>query len=174
MKKFMQTMVCLMSMLSTTCLAEEHFSPELQIFSKFIGTWESSFAMMDGNPNVVDVAVWERALNGKAIRSTHSINDGMYGGEMIMTWDKSIDSLVFYYFTTADFYTHGRIKVVDETSFIAYEDVNGSKDGITKVKSTSTIKADVITVITSYLKNEQWTKPETRTYRRSSKQVVFK
>jgi hypothetical protein len=174
MKKFIQIVVCTLSMFSTACLAQDDFSPELQIFSKFIGTWESTFEMMDGNPSVVDVAVWERALNGKAIRSLHSINEGMYGGEMIMTWDRNVDSLVFYYFTTADFYTSGTIEVVDENSFIAYEDVNGSKDGITKVKSTSTLKGNVIIVITSYLKNGQWTHPETRTYRRSTKNVIFK
>ena len=177
MKSFIQILVCTLSMISSVSIAVENaektFSPELQIFSKFIGTWESTFEMMDGNPNVVDVAVWERALNGKAIRSLHSINDGMYGGEMIMTWDADLETLVFYYFTTANFYTKGTIEVVGDDSFIAYEDVNGSKDGITKVKSTSTIKDEVITVVTSYLKNDIWTEPQTRAYRRSSKLVKF-
>lgn len=159
---------------ATTNEQQQSFAEPLRMFSKFIGTWESTFAMMDGNPHVVDVAVWERALNGKAIRSLHSINDGMYGGEMLMFWDKELNSLVFYYFTTADFYTKGTIEVVNENSFIAYEDVSGSDDGISKVKSTSTLINGNIKVTTAYLKHGKWTEPEARTYTPSTKTVNFK
>lgn len=151
----------------------EHDNP-LQMFDKFLGTWESVFKMVDGKPSVVDVARWEKTLNGKAIRSEHSINDGVYGGEMLLFWDKSKRSLVFYYFTTADFYTTGTIEVISDSQFIAYENVSGSVDGITKVKSTSSIAEGMITVSTSYLKNEQWQAPEVRTYKPSSKKVRFK
>ncbi|WNC71516.1 hypothetical protein RGQ13_15495 [Thalassotalea psychrophila] len=175
--KFSSLFVCLFLLISNFSVADEQdktLAEPLRMFSKFIGSWESTFAMMDGNPHVVDVAVWERALNGKAIRSLHSINDGMYGGEMLMFWDKELNSLVFYYFTTADFYTKGTIEVVNETSFIAYEDVSGSDDGITKVKSTSTLVNGNIKVTTAYLKNDEWTEPEVRTYTPSTKTVNFK
>ncbi len=146
----------------------------LKMFDKFLGHWESVFQKVDGKPTVVDVATWEKTLNGKAIRSQHSINDGVYGGEMMMVWDNKKKSLVFFYFTTADFYTMGTIEVIDDTSFIAYEDVTGSVEGITKVKSTSSIKDDIITVSTSYFKNDQWQEPEVRTYHRSNKKVRFR
>ncbi|WOH37290.1 hypothetical protein RI844_18305 [Thalassotalea fonticola] len=175
--KFIPLLVCLFFLNPTFAVARDKpqdFAEPLRMFSKFIGTWESAFAMMDGNPHVVDVAIWERALNGKAIRSLHSINDGMYGGEMLMFWDKELNSLVFYYFTTADFYTKGTIEVVNENSFIAYEDVSGSDDGISKVKSTSTLVDGNIKVTTAYLKHGKWTEPEARTYTPSTKTVNFK
>lgn len=175
--KFSVLLACLFLLTPNHVVANEsqqNLAEPLKVFSKFLGTWESTFVMMDGNPNVVDVAVWERALNGKAIRSLHSINDGMYGGEMLMFWDEELNSLVFYYFTTAEFYTKGTIEVVSENSFIAYEDVSGSEDGISKVKSTSTLTNGDIKVTTAYLKHGEWTEPETRTYTPSTKTVKFK
>ena len=147
---------------------------ELAIFSDYLGTWESNFAVSEGQAPVADVSKWERALNGTALRTLHSINQGEYGGESLIFFDKSKDSLVFYYFTTAGFYTHGTIEIIDDQTFVAYEDVTGNENGITKVKSTSKLLSDKLMVSTSYLKAGEWTKPQSRTYRRSNKQVVFK
>ncbi|OUS25948.1 hypothetical protein A9Q98_11700 [Thalassotalea sp. 42_200_T64] len=149
-------------------------SPQLQVFANYLGTWEARFEMMDGNPAVVDVTTWVRALNGKAIRTLHSINEGMYGGESLIFWDKAQQKIVFYYFTTADFFTHGHIEIIDDYNFVAYEDVSGSEDGITQVKSTSTLTKKNIVVSTAYLQNGKWTEPEVRTYKPSEKQVIFK
>ena len=145
---------------------------ELAIFEPYIGTWQSEFSM--GNSTVYDVAKWERALNGTTLRTLHSINNGEYGGESLIFFDKKSQQLVFYYFTTAGFYTQGTIEVIGENSFVAYEDVTGNQNGITKVKSTSTLSKDKLTVSTSYFKNGQWTKPESREYQPSSKSVQFK
>ncbi len=150
------------------------FIDELKIFEPYLGNWEAVFEEKDGQPTVVDVSRWEKALNGTTLRTLHSINNGMYGGESLIFFDKSKQQLVFYYFTTAGFYTQGTIEVLSDNSFVAYEEVTGNKDGITKVKSTSTMSPDKLTVSTSYLKNGQWTEPESRTYRRSDKQVKFK
>ena len=117
---------------------------------------------------------WGRALNGTAIRTLHSINDGMYGGESLIFWDKTKNSLVFYYFTTAGFYTQGTMEVLPSGAFVAYEDVTGSKDGITKVKPTSQFVDGEFKVSTQYLKNGEWTVPESRSYKRSDKLVKFK
>ncbi len=81
---------------------------------------------------------------------------------------------MFYYFTTAGFYTKGTMKVLSPTQFVAYEEVTGSKEGITKVRSISELKNDTFVVSTSYLKKGEWTKPEQRTYTRSTKAVKFK
>ncbi|TRX54065.1 hypothetical protein FNN08_12695 [Thalassomonas sp. M1454] len=153
---------------------EQPLAEPLAKFQGFLGNWQSEMLMDDGKTKVTDVALWERALNGKAIRSTHSIDNGMYGGEMLLFWDKAQSSLVFYYFTTADFYTKGTIEVVSDNSFIAYEDVKGSQQGITKVKSTSTLVDGNMLVTTSYLKKGEWTKPESRTYKPSERKVIFK
>ena len=145
---------------------------ELAVFAPYIGTWQSAFSM--GEKTVYDVAKWERALNGTTLRTLHSINNGEYGGESLIFFDKKAQQLVFYYFTTAGFYTQGTIEVVSDNSFIAYEDVTGNENGITKVKSTSTLAKDKLTVATSYFKHGQWTTPQTRVYQPSEKSVVFK
>ena len=149
-------------------------APELEVFKPYLGTWQADFDVGDNKPKIQDVGSWERALNGKAIRTAHSINEGEYGGESMIFWDSKKQSLVFYYFTTAGFYTQGTMNVLSPTQFVAYETVTGSKEGITKVKSTSDFKDGQFVVSTSYLKKGEWTKPEKRIYTRSNKQVIFK
>ena len=128
---------------------------ELAVFKPYLGTWQADFKVPEGAKKIQDVGRWERALNGKAIHTKHSINEGEY-------------------FTTAGFYTKGTMKVLSPTQFVAYEDVTGSQDGITKVKSMSELKDDKFLVSTSYLKKGEWTKPEQRIYTRSTKTVKFK
>ena len=149
-------------------------APELEVFKPYLGTWQADFDVADNKPKVQDVGRWERALNGKAIRTAHSINEGEYGGESMIFWDSKKQSLVFYYFTTAGFYTQGTMNVLSPTQFVAYETVTGSKEGITKVRSTSDFKDGQFIVSTSYLKKGEWTKPVKRIYTRSNKQVIFK
>jgi len=147
---------------------------QLAVFHPFLGTWQANFEVAQGEKPIQDVGKWERALNGKAIRTAHSINEGEYGGESMIFYDSKKELLVFYYFTTAGFYTKGTLKVLSPTQFVAYEDVTGSKEGITKVKSMSELKDEKFIVSTSYLKKGEWTKPEQRIYIRSTKTVKFK
>ncbi|AZZ99935.1 hypothetical protein [Pseudoalteromonas sp. R3] len=147
---------------------------ELAVFQPFLGTWQADFAVPAGKPPMRDISHWERALNGTAVRTLHSINAGMYGGESLIFWDKSKNAVVFYYFTTAGFYTHGTIEVLSPTEFVAFEDVTGNKDGITQVKSISRFKDNHFEVSTQYLKQGKWTEPEQRTYVRSNEVVQFK
>ena len=162
---------------ATVTQGSDKFAKELEFFQPYLGTWYAVFEEKDGKPVVSDVSKWQRVLNGKALKTTHSINDGAYGGESIIYWDKKQNKYVFYYFTTADFMTVGEIELLSDNSFVAYEDVDGESEmskGITRVRSISTLSADKITVETSYLKNGEWTKPESRSYSRSDKQVKFK
>lgn len=155
----------------------DKFVKELEFFQPYLGTWYAVFEEKDGKPVVSDVTHWQRVLNGKGLKTVHSVNDGAYGGESIIYWDKKLKKYVFYYFTTADFMTVGEIEILSENSFVAYEDVDGESEmskGITQVRSISTLSADKLTVETSYLKNGEWTKPESRSYSRSDKQVKFK
>ncbi|HWY76003.1 MAG TPA: hypothetical protein VN281_10320, partial [Verrucomicrobiae bacterium] len=82
----------------------QHLEPFRPMLEKtFSGTFK------DSKPDkpTVDVQHWERALNGKAVRLTHSINNGVYGGETLFIWDEKKQSVTYYYFTTADFMTTG-------------------------------------------------------------------
>ncbi|MDO6428296.1 hypothetical protein Q4489_14850 [Thalassotalea sp. 1_MG-2023] len=157
-----------------TWSSSKTLAPELMLFKDYLGTWQSQFPVGKGQPEVEDVARWERALNGMAIRTLHSINQGEYGGESLIFYDKEKQKIVFYYFTTAGFYTTGHMELVDEKTLIAYEEVSGNKEGITQVKSTNELLGNSMKVSTSYLKKGTWTTPETRVYQRSDKQVVFK
>lgn len=152
----------------------ESLDSHLSVFEPYLGTWQADFAVPEGKPPMQDVSRWERALNGTAIRTMHSINSGLYGGESLIFWDKSQKSLIFYYFTTAGFYTQGRIEVLDSGEFVAYEAVTGSDEGITEVKSTSRLEDNKMQVATQYLKQGQWTPPELRTYQKSTLPVIFK
>ncbi|WP_338365659.1 hypothetical protein [uncultured Pseudoalteromonas sp.] len=166
--------LCLYTFNSYAADTPTNLDKELAVFKPYLGTWQADFDVPEGAKPLQDVARWERALNGKAIHTTHSINEGEYGGESMIFYDSKKDSLVFYYFTTAGFYTKGTMKVLSPTQFVAYEEVTGSKEGITKVRSTSELKNDKFVVSTSYLKKGEWTKPEQRTYTRSTKAVKFK
>lgn len=129
----------------------------LQQFAPFIGkTWKGEFKNSTPDKPVFDVARWERALNGKAVRVLHSVNDGAYGGETIITWDAAKKSVVYWYFTTAGFRTEGTMKHEDG-KWVGHETVAGNAGGITEVKSTSAVLPDGrLQVKAEYLKDGKW------------------
>jgi hypothetical protein len=151
---------------------DEHLEP----FRPFLGkTWKGHFKESTPEKPQVDIAVWERALNGKAIRILHSINNGVYGGESIILWDEKKQSLVYYYFTTAGFYTTGTMTLKDG-KFESHEVVTGSAEGVTEVKSTGEVRADGTMLSKSeYLKEGKWVPGHEVTYKEDPKaEVVFK
>ncbi len=78
--------------------------PHLAALRPLVGkTWRGVFPNSKPDKPVVDVSRFEIALNGQAVRSLHSINDGEYGGETLMVWDKEKQAVVYYYFTTGGF-----------------------------------------------------------------------
>lgn len=156
--------------------AQEDLAENLKLFKPFIGkTWKGEFANSTPEKPVFDVSRWERALNGQAIRILHSVNNGEYGGESIVFWDKQKASLVFYYFTTAGFFTTGTTKFEDG-KMISHEYVTGNQNGITEVKSIGEITADGKLLSKSqYLQNGKWVKGHEATYVEDpTAQVVFK
>ena len=112
---------------------DEHLKPFAPLFGK---TWKGEFANSTPEKPMVDVSRWERALNGKAIRVVHSVNDGMYGGESTILWDSQKKSLVYWYFTTAGFRTEGTMKYEDGV-WSGHEVVIGGAGGISEVRSTT-------------------------------------
>ncbi len=129
----------------------------LEAFRPFLNkTWRGEFKNSNSNrPPMMDVARWERALNGQAIRVLHSVNDGIYGGESILRWDKDANRIVYHYFTTAGFMTTGSIAVSDG-KFVSLEKVTGDAHGVTEVRTTTEFKTDGSFVTTSeYLREGQ-------------------
>jgi hypothetical protein len=157
-----------------TRAAEVH--PQLAGLSAFVGkTWRGEFANSTPENPVVDVQHWEWALNGQAIRILHSVNDGAYGGESILMWDRERERLIYFYFTTAGFYTTGTI-VHDEGAIVAHEEVTGSLDGVTAVRSTSILLEDGrLHTQAEYLKEGSWVPGhEIKYVEDSTAKVVFR
>jgi hypothetical protein len=134
----------------------------------FLGSWRGEFTRATPENPMIDTALWERALNGKAIRVLHSITDGVYGGETLITWDESKKSIVYHYFTTAGFQTKGTMKVTGKR-LGCHEIVSGSNaESATEVKSTMEIQEDgTMQSSAKYLKNGEWVPGHEVKYKRA-------
>ncbi len=151
-------------------------SAELEPLRPYIGkTWRGLLSQ-PGQPEMVDISRWERALNGTAIKISHSVNQGEYGGETILFYDKKQQSLAYYYFTTAGFYTHGTMTIDPKTQVLtAEETVENNANGITKVRSTSRLSATTLTTSSEYLQQGKWVAGHSAVYQQApDAQVVFK
>ena len=138
-------------------------------------TWKGEFKDSKPDKPTVDVARWERALNGQAVRVLHSINDGIYGGELLARWDESKQQVGYYYFTTAGFMTVGTMRL-DKGKFVTQETVTGSKEGITEVRGTTELNPNgTFHVKSEYLKKGQWVPGHEATYHEdATAKVIFK
>lgn len=137
--------------------AHAEMSPRFEPLRPLLGrTWRGSLEKPGSGKPLVDVQRWELALNGQAVRILHSINDGEYGGESIVVWDKQKQSLAFWYFTTAGFYTTGAFEVEDG-ALVTREVVKGEAEGVSEVKGVHLILPDGrLHVKTQYLKAGKW------------------
>jgi hypothetical protein len=150
--------------------------PHLEPFRPFLGkTWRGVFANSTPEKPMVDVSRYERAMNGKAVRTLHSINDGEYGGETLIYWDAEKKSLAFFYLTTAGFRTEGTM-TADAEGFASIEEVKGNASGITKVKGVAKITGPgKMRVTAEYFKEGAWVPGRTTDYVESpTSEVVFK
>lgn len=122
-----------------------------------------------------DVLRVERALNGRAVRLLHSVNEGEYGGETIVMWDQGAEKLIYYYFTTAGFYTSGSI-VSTADGYRSTESVTGSQNGVTEVRAATTrIDDGHFTVSSSYLRDGEWVQGHQVAYENTPKaEVIFR
>lgn len=152
--------------------AGDPFAP----FLPFVGkTWRGTFADASAEKPMTDVSRWELALNGQAIRILHSVNDGEYGGETLIVHDREKQSLVFFYFTTAGFYTQGTASF-ESGRFVSTEQVTGNENGITEVKGVGEILPDGrLHSKAQYLQNGKWVDGHEIYYVEDpTAQVVFK
>jgi hypothetical protein len=153
--------------------AGENSTSHFSGLEHYIGkTWQGEFANSTPENPVIDISHWELILNGQAIRVMHSVNNGEYGGESIIYPTAEPGKLEYYYFTTAGFYTHGFFEV-DPDSIVAVEDVTGSKEGITQVRSVTRIQPDgQMQVVSRYLKKGAWVPGHQINYREAPDALV--
>ena len=149
--------------------------PKLEPLRPFLNQhWQGDLTQPGKAEKVIDRSLWSRALNGQAVKTVHSINDGQYGGESFIFWDESKQSLAYYYFTTAGFYTHGTMEFNAQSGeIVALENVENNQNGITQVKSFSRIMPDgTLQTKSSYLQNGNWVDGHSATYKPVAAQPI--
>src|SRR5262249_37652090 len=134
---YLTTFVCVAALALRVLAADApSLDSHLEPLRPWLGkTFRGEFKNSTPEKPIVDVSHWERALNGKAVRMTHSINEGAYGGETIFTWDEKTKSVIYHYFTTEGFMTKGTMTFKDG-AFTTSEQVIGDAGGVTEVRST--------------------------------------
>lgn len=147
--------------------AEPKLDEHLAAFAPFVSkTWRGEFKNSTKEKPMFDVSRWEIALKGKAVRTMHSINDGVYGGETIIMWDSEKKALVAFYFTTAGFYTQSTFEIKDG-KLHSREMVKGNAQGITEVEAVTELTDGKLHVKSRYLAKGQWTDGHEITYTES-------
>jgi hypothetical protein len=152
-----RTLLTAAALACATGAAAVDMNPRLAPLAHLVGkTWRGTVSPPGAAKPSVDVSRFELALNGQAVRNRHSIDDGAYGGETFILWEEARQSLVYYYFTTAGFYTTGTMSVADGV-LESHEVVKGAAGGIAEVKATHRLLPDGrLQVKSRYLKNGQW------------------
>lgn len=167
MKNVALVMLALVTTLATVGAEQGSLDANLQPLQPFLGSWRGEFKGSTPEKPMIDVSFWERALNGKAVRVIHSINEGSYGGETFITWDAEKKGIVYHYFTTAGFQTKGTMQV-DGKKLVCHELVTGSAGGATEVKATYELREDgTLQSKANYLKNGSWEEGREVTYKRA-------
>ena len=148
---------------------DPHLAPLLPLVGK---TWRGALSPAGAAKPVVDVQRFDLALGGRAVHSSHSINDGEYGGETLFTWDDEKKAIVYTYVTTGGFYTTGLLEP-EAGGFKSHETVHGTAGGIREVEATSRLLPDGrLHVKSRYLKDGQWADGHEVHYSEDPKAVV--
>lgn len=147
MKRLILTAVCAVALmtpvLTTPVMAQEAVAYDARAafapFTPLIGkTWRGQGVGPDG-ARVEDVARWEWAVGGHAVRVVHAVNGGVYGGETLIA--KEGDGYVFHYFTTGGFHTTGTMTVSAPGVLTIDETVHGAST-IQRLRSRAEMGAD--------------------------------
>jgi hypothetical protein len=133
--------------------AEEAKADPLAAFDPFIG---KTFVGNLGDNTGTDVQFWEKVLGGKAVRITHSLNEGSYGGETLLYVNKDTGEIDYVYVTTAGFRTEGTMTINEDGSWSAEEEVKGH-DTIKAVRSNGSRQEDGSLLQTSTYINKDGT-----------------
>ena len=153
-----------------------NLSENLKPFEPYINkTYKGEFATSTKENPIFDISYWERILNGMAIKITHSVNDGEYGGISIITWDAKKNSLVSSYFTTAGFTTNALMHFKDG-KLISVEEVTGNENGIIKVKAIfEFLENGDLQNSSKYLMNGEWVDGHKIYYKEAhNAKIIFK
>ena len=137
--------------------SEKPISEHLRPFKALLGNrYQGKYSNPQDGRLMDEVQHWERTLNGNAIKMTHSINNGEYGGVTIFMFDPEFQVLRSWYFDTAGSVKTANINYFNEKIIIT-EDVSKNKNGITKVKTIIEILDNLMLLKkTKYLMKNLW------------------
>lgn len=136
--------------------AAAELDPRLAPLAPYVGRTFTGLMSPPGvEPAAFDVQQWAEIMGGKAVRITHSINGGDYGGESLVFWDVARQTIAYWYVTTADFYTHGTMAAVGD-SLVTHEQVVGNAGDITEVEGVWRRTAAGLTVTSRMMAGGQW------------------
>jgi hypothetical protein len=107
------------------------------------------------DPGVIDEITFERTAGGRAIRSVHTVNGGVYAGDTLITFDRSSGQLISFYATNGGFYTTGHIRVLGPGQFEFLQVVHGL-DSVTEVRAQTTLTDGVYRIRSQHLINGEW------------------
>jgi len=161
---------------SVAAADQSALDPHLEFLQPWLDkTFKSESKGPSSGKPTTDVARWERALNGKAVRITHSLNDGVYGGEVIVRWDEEKQAVCYHYFTTDTFWTEGTMTFKDG-KITTHEFVKGKAGGVTEVRATLEVRPDGTYLQKSeYLKDGKWSSGREALYHPDpAARVIFK
>ncbi len=177
LRNYLTVLLCCFSFPASLCLADpQSLDPQLEPLRPFVNkTWKGTFKGSTPEKPLVDVMRWERALNGKAVRVLHSLNDGAYGGETLFRWDEKQQAVTYHYFTTAGFMTVGSVSLRDG-KLITHEAVTGNSGGVSEVRGESELLADgTLHMKSEHLIDGKWQPGREVTYKEDpAAQVVFR
>ena len=146
--------------------AEEAYAPFLPLVGK---TWRGAATAAEG---VEDIQRWDWAVGGHAVRVTHAVNGGVYGGETLIFRDKDSGQYIFHYFTSGGFHTTGVITPSAPGVFEIEEAVHGVDD-LEALRSTGTLGSDgVYRVRGKVEKDGQWVESGGFDYREDASATV--
>tara|TARA_Y100001954_G_C15409550_1_gene406792 strand:+ start:39 stop:572 length:534 start_codon:yes stop_codon:yes gene_type:complete len=151
-------------------------SNHLKGLNPFIGkTFKGIFSNSTSEKPNVDVKHWDRALNGNAVRITHSVNNGEYGGERLILWDPEQESLISWYFSTAGVISNSVVEI-EKNKLISIEDVSNNDNGILKIKTIYFLtKSGNLMYKIKYLMSNIWVDGYEMIYEIDSKaEIIFK
>ena len=80
--------------ISAQTKSKTFLSEHLNGLKPFIGnTYKGNFINSTKENPMIDIISFERALNGNAVKVTHSVNNGEYGGETMVMWNSEKEGL---------------------------------------------------------------------------------
>ena len=176
LKNFSSIIFVIFFLIISQILNGKELSKHLLGFDNFIDKkFKGEFYNSTKEKPLIDVIYFERILNGEAIRISHSVNRGEYGGQYIITWNSDIERIESYYFSTGGEIRVSIVSIIDKEITIE-EDFSKNKNGIQKVKKIYRINEEgFLENHIEYLINNLWVKSHEMNYAQNdSAKIIFR